>query len=283
MKAYKGGKSSSEPGNNDRDLLRIIQQQQKGGQNSVTSESGKKYSQMLLELIKPFHPPVPDVDDVEWLLDLASIAWNIANMKKLVPHAFNTMLEETKNDFDDDKASIEILEKLIKAKEKKFGKEYMFIQNVDVNFQNEQCNVTVTAIPLESFLLNTMEEEEEEMESAEEDNFEPGYINRNAFSIVLRQPFLNWVKETEKNSLFPREATDTNIYLLEEKNDNAEIENWIKKNFDLVFKKELAAWFADEKLWPKNRSYKMFTEWFTVSYHSMVYDLENFPVDKDAE
>ena len=40
MKAYKGGKSSSEPGNNDRDLLRIIQQQQKGGKNSVTSESG---------------------------------------------------------------------------------------------------------------------------------------------------------------------------------------------------------------------------------------------------
>ena len=283
MKAYKGGKSSSEPGNNDRDLLRIIQQQQKGGQNSVTSESGKKYSQMLLELIKPFHPPVPDVDDVEWLLDLATIAWNIANMKKLVPHAFNTMLEETKNDFDDDKESIEILEKLIKAKEKKFGKEDMFIQNVDVNFHDEQCNVTVTAIPLESFLLNTMEEEEEEMESTEEDNFEPGYINRNAFSIVPRQPFLNWVKEIEKNSVFPREATDTNIYLLEEKNDNAEIENWIKKNFDLVFKKELAAWFADEKLWPKNRSYKMFTEWFTVSYHSMVYDLENFPVDKDAE
>ncbi len=88
-------------------------------------------------------------------------------------------------------------------------------------------------------------------------------------------------QENIEGRLFPVETMENNIYLVEEKENNEEIAEWLKKNFDYVFKKELESRNADEKLWPKKRTYEMFNEWFSVSYHSMIYDLENYPVDKD--
>ena len=82
---------------------------------------------------------------------------------------------------------------------------------------------------------------------------------------------------------FETEALEHTVYLIEEKGSDAETEAWLKKNFDRVFTKELEAWYADEDAWPKKRTYQMFREWFDVSFQSMVYDLEDFPVDKDVE
>ena len=115
MKAYKGGKSSDKPEANP-NLLRKVQQYQEEGKNVTINESEAKYSAMLLDLVKPHHAPLPDIDELEELLDLAMIAWNIANMKSLVPHVYKIMLQETKNDLENDKDSVRILEKMIREK-----------------------------------------------------------------------------------------------------------------------------------------------------------------------
>lgn len=280
MKAYKGGKSSDKP-NTDPNLLRKVQQYQKEGMNVTVNESGAKYSAMLLDLVKPHHGSLPDIDELEDLLDLAMIAWNIANMKSLLPHVYKIMLQETKKDLENDKDSVHILEKMIKEKEKKFAAYDLFIHHFDMETtDDDELSVTVTAKPLESFLSDSSLPGEKDDDEPGFNN-EPGYINRNAFLVKPRQPFLDWLKKTEGNSLFPIEPEDSHIYLLEEKHSNQEIEEWLKKNFDTVFRQELDAWFSDEKSWPQKRTYEMFRKWFDISYHSMLYDLERFPVDKD--
>ena len=87
MKAYKGGKSPNNKPDIDPNLLRMIQQYEKEGKRVVPSESDSKYSARLLELVKPYHEAVPGIDELEWLLAIASIASNVANAKKIPPQS----------------------------------------------------------------------------------------------------------------------------------------------------------------------------------------------------
>ena len=62
-------------------------------------------------------------------------------------------------------------------------------------------------------------------------------INRNAIAVKLRKPMLDWI-----NKLYPdspvSENEEGNIYLIHEKDDNAVIESWLKRNFNKNFEKE---------------------------------------------
>ncbi|RYZ56117.1 MAG: hypothetical protein EOO14_12605 [Chitinophagaceae bacterium] len=285
MKAFKGGKSGNGKDKNDPNLLRVIKEYEQKGKKVRVNESDKKYSAMLLDLISPYHEAVPDAEELEWLLELAVIAWNIATIKKELGNVGNVMLKETKEELKDDKEAIKLIEKLIKDKTKKFGKEDFLIRDLKLNEDENGVFVIATAMPFSEFLLQDMDEEEanDEDDWDDEMNFLPGYINRNGFSLVPKQPFIEWMQRLEGNSLFPVEITETPVYLLAEKESNEAVEAWLKKNFDTVFRRQLESWHTDEKEWPKNRTYKMFSEWFDVKHHSMVFDLEDFPVDKDIE
>ena len=278
MKAYKGGKKENQQSETNPNRLRAIQQAEAKGNKVNLNESGRKYSDMLLQLIAPYHEDVPELDDLEYLLDIATVAWNIANMKKLLPPAGKIMLDEVRQSFADSKEDIQLLDKLIKAKAKTFPTEDIFIREFSIDPVKDGGYVTVTTVALQDFLSSELNEEE-----VEEDNFAPGYINRNGFSVLPKQPFFEWVQKTTGTTFLPAEINESTVYLLEEKQSNEEITEWLKENFDKVFQKELEAWIADEKKWPRNRTYQVFTNWFDVKFHSMIYDLEDYPVDKDME
>ncbi|SRR5690554_3545129 len=106
-------------------------------------------------------------------------------------------------------------------------------------------------------------------------------IDRNAIVVKPKAPLSNWL-----NRVFPadepiQEFDDNTIYLIREMDSNQDIQTWLKKNFDGIFINELNNWSTDKDSWPKNRTYKMFTDWFDVEIHSMVLDLEESPVTKE--
>lgn len=106
-------------------------------------------------------------------------------------------------------------------------------------------------------------------------------INRNAFIVRPKKPFFSWV-----NSVFPENEPisgneENNIYLIREMDNNDLILKWIKRNFDDIFANELNEYCTDKNVWPQNRTYKMFSDWFEVEISSMVIDLEDDPVTKD--
>lgn len=105
-------------------------------------------------------------------------------------------------------------------------------------------------------------------------------IDRIAIIVKPKKPFFDWL-----NSVFPEDEPittkdDNNVYLLREMVDNEAVLKWVKKNYDKIFINELNDWYTDEEGWPKNRTYKMFAEWFDIEICSMVLDLEDFPVNK---
>lgn len=295
MKVYKGGKPSNHKAGTEPNHLRLIGQRQQEEEIRTLDELDQAYAAMLLELIKPYHNPKSDRNEADLLLNLALIAWNLANMKKLASIAYEVMLQEAKEKFKENKEALKLFSKLVKEKEKKFDSFDSFIQNCEFTIaENGELHITtVDTISMEQFLrIGTMEEGElegyDDVEDLfddmldEEYDFEPGYINRNAIIVTPRPAFMEWIKNRQGGTPALMITPEPSIYLIEEKESLKNVEGWIKKNVEKLFSKELEARYLNPELWPQNRTYKLFQEWFTVSCHSLVYDLEDTPVIKDV-
>jgi len=114
--------------------------------------------------------------------------------------------------------------------------------------------------------------------------FEPGnfeIVNRAALTIKAKQPFYDWLNSIEHEDNLSESLQDIDVYLLPDYEELKQIENWLKKNFDKLFIEQLNSWYMDEDLWPKNRTLKMFKEWFEYSLCTMVWDTETKPIEKD--
>ena len=108
-------------------------------------------------------------------------------------------------------------------------------------------------------------------------------VNRALVVLRYKQPYIDWVKSAGE---FPMEMT------LEEANDDSEAFlvpaydcqmdpidgtddaiKWVEKRWRMFFEHILMSWIGDESEWPKKRTLKMFREWFSVEYKSLVWDM----------
>ncbi len=58
---------------------------------------------------------------------------------------------------------------------------------------------------------------------------------------------------------------------------------WISGSLKILrrsLKNELNEWTQDEKLWPGERTYSLFNEWFNAKHFGVLYDLEEKPISK---
>ena len=62
---------------------------------------------------------------------------------------------------------------------------------------------------------------------------------------------------------------------------NEDAEALIKDMFQDLFELELSSWIVIDEMWPENITYKMFMEWFSVEFHSMVFDSLKDDIEKD--
>jgi len=104
-------------------------------------------------------------------------------------------------------------------------------------------------------------------------------INRNAILVKAKKPFYDWINYVDPD--FPVVSNDEGtVYLVKEMQTKEKIENWLKRNFDQIFKNEMNDYHTDEKDWPQKRTYRVFKEWFSVEISSMIVDLNDQPIEK---
>lgn len=99
-------------------------------------------------------------------------------------------------------------------------------------------------------------------------------INRNVLVVVPTESFLEWARKypDEDANLSLEELTrDTMAYLIPEQEANAD--NWLERNYMTIFEIELDGWCTDPSLWPKDRSYLAFKNFFRCFYSSIVLDM----------
>jgi hypothetical protein len=105
-------------------------------------------------------------------------------------------------------------------------------------------------------------------------------IDRSALVIKPKKPFIDWLNKIDNNQRLTDIVDDTEIYLLPDFEEPQQMENWIKKNFDLIFCDQLNNWYTDEDIWPQKRTIKLFKEWFDYSLHTMIMDILDSPISK---
>lgn len=107
-------------------------------------------------------------------------------------------------------------------------------------------------------------------------------INRTALIITAKEPMLLWLRKLPDwaPDERPNEITladvndDSAAYLIPEFDTPEETWDYINHMKADFFEALLSGWTTDKMLWPKGRSLQLFDEWFTVQFHTVVYDLD---------
>ncbi|WP_345552477.1 hypothetical protein [Microbulbifer aestuariivivens] len=80
----------------------------------------------------------------------------------------------------------------------------------------------------------------------------------------------------------PEPEGERTVYLIPEYDDDLQAMEILSSCFDVIFEAELNGWHTDENAWPKNRTFKMFRDWFSLEFHSMVTDLCGYEFEDDG-
>lgn len=105
-------------------------------------------------------------------------------------------------------------------------------------------------------------------------------VKRTALVLRLKQPFIDWLHSIEPGGVLGIAPMEGDVYLLPDFEETGQMKKWLKKYFDEIFSDQLNNWYIDENLWPKNRTFKTFQEWFEYSLHTMVWDTEEQDIEK---
>lgn len=105
-------------------------------------------------------------------------------------------------------------------------------------------------------------------------------LKRSAIVIKPRKPFIDWLLKHDPDMIITEEIKEATIYLLPDYETTKEMENWLKKNFNELFTEQLFQWYIDEGMWPKNRTFKMFSDLFEYSLHTMIFDTQKGFIEK---
>ena len=110
-------------------------------------------------------------------------------------------------------------------------------------------------------------------------------VNRLALILHPKQPFVDWVNSLDSdefNLTLEQANDDLTIHLIHEIEPD-QYESGIKANWKFLFEEHLHNWYTDEAMWPQKRTYAMFREWFDVTFHSMIEDLIDEPLEKEED
>ncbi len=106
-------------------------------------------------------------------------------------------------------------------------------------------------------------------------------LNRSALIVRPRQPYLDWAAGLDDSGLVPDPSDEQTVYLIPSIDGDQDAQQILTKVYAEVFERELDGWHTDETAWPKNRTLRMFKEWFQIEVHSVVEDLCSYELSDD--
>ena len=110
-------------------------------------------------------------------------------------------------------------------------------------------------------------------------------VNRSVFIVVPREPFWQWLSNLPHSDLgdltLAELQQDANSYLVPACQNIDEVWDEIEARTETIFAAELADWCDDESYWP-DLTAELFNEWFNVQLSSIVTDLADEPIEREA-
>jgi hypothetical protein len=108
-------------------------------------------------------------------------------------------------------------------------------------------------------------------------------LNRSAVIVCPKKPFCDWLRAVDYDEALEvtLDQMGPTLYLVPDYEDPADADTVLKKVCDEIFCRELEGWYTDIEVWPKDRSLKVFKQWFDVHYYEVVEDVGRCPIEND--
>ena len=109
-------------------------------------------------------------------------------------------------------------------------------------------------------------------------------INRSAIVVRPGQPFLDWLHRVDATSVhltLDDLRLEPTIYLLPECNSKEEALERLRKVSEDIFEEQLDGWYRVPSAWPTERGLAELRRWFECSFHSMIIDLCDEPIEHE--
>jgi hypothetical protein len=114
-----------------------------------------------------------------------------------------------------------------------------------------------------------------------------GVLNRIPVVVTARQPFVDWINGFPKyDGRVSREevSREKDVFLMYDSEDQENYEFHLLDIMDYIFEFELNEWSTDSGTWPRDRSEKVFREWFNVEMMGLAIDpYDDIIEDEDWE
>jgi len=109
------------------------------------------------------------------------------------------------------------------------------------------------------------------------------FLNRGLVILRPRQPFVDWVREADPGDPVPEEVVRESVsaFLIPDFDMTADSHAWIRENFELLFEIQLNEWYTDPAMWPSERDWETYREWFDVELIEVAWDLIDAPLSSD--
>ncbi len=247
------------------------------------------------KLLKNFVRPVKDEYQGSELFEIGLSAWNTSNMLVEMPDNFiDPQFVAAQAGVPED--VLEVLEFLIKRKQKYFSQYDLFIYDFEILDKNEE--ISVHTMPLDEYMAavhNIMNDKipdnifdglfDDVFHDIFSDDYDDDYddddiyddhfnINREAVFIQSKQPVWKYlVKHCEYFDKNDAETLPSKIILFF--NRFVDFDAWLDDNYKKIMKNILLDYIDEDQL-PKNFSLKKFKTWFDYQYCDSVDDLEVF-------
>ena len=106
-------------------------------------------------------------------------------------------------------------------------------------------------------------------------------VKRSAIIIGAKEPFINWIfnirqahygpAQVSRQDIEKRTAEKRNVYLIPPSGGRAPDELVREASLE-IFENELRDWCLKSELWPEDRSWDVFREWFYYEFLPVVLD-----------
>jgi len=250
----------------------------------ISDNDESNYANIITDLKNTFDNEFKKNIEESEKISFTISAWNMACLDQLLPEEGGMDLIELSEHTQKEK---KLLKKIVDLKQKKFGEFTRLINDFTLEKNDDEFELSILTSDIDDFAKGLTEnidfdEDFDEYFNEEELQFEEGIIDRNAIILTPKKPFWDWAHTfspyySDSDSM-SEEINKSNTYLIDEDIDDCK--KWLRKNFNKFFSIELENWNTTEKDWPKKRTYKMFKEWFSVHFSTMIYDMEERPVIK---
>lgn len=109
-------------------------------------------------------------------------------------------------------------------------------------------------------------------------------LNRSAFSLLPKQPFVDWTNQLPLDDELTGEMTledhrqEGTVYLVDEVEEEGSFDDAMARHWKAMFENELAAWdeFADH--WPQSLTLELFNQWFELKPQVLALDMSKEPL-----